>query len=59
MTLRIQVEPGAGMNDEEYMAWNIEGATRRLRDAPEEAEITLVVYEIHRAMMAKRGVSEY
>ena len=46
------------MSDESYIRWNVEGASRRLRQAPQESDITLMVYNIHKDILRDRGASE-
>ena len=55
--LRIEVELFLNDNDG-YIAWNVAGCVSRLREAPHEHEITLMVYRIHRNILGRRGVSE-
>jgi hypothetical protein len=55
--LRIEVELFPEDNNA-YLAWNVAGCVRKLRAAPNEYDITLVVYEIHKDILRRRGVSE-
>ncbi len=55
---RIHVAVNEDMSNEEYIRWNIQGATRGLAQTPDEATITLMVYDIHKNILRKRGVKE-
>ena len=55
LELRINV----GMSNEEYLRWNIEGASRMLRQRPEETAITFAVYRLHKEVLRTRGVPVY
>ena len=54
---QVEVELGAGMTDEDYVAWNIAGAIKTIRRSPGENELTLMVYRMHRSVLERRGVS--
>ena len=56
--MKMDIDLGAGLSNEQYIAWNVDGCVRVLRDAPHEYSITLMVYEIHKNVLRKRGVSE-
>ena len=56
-TPKIEVELFPEDNSS-YIAWNVAGCVRMLRDAPHEHTITLMVYQIHRSILSRRGVSE-
>ena len=53
----IEVELFPGDNSS-YISWNVAGCVRMLRDAPHEHTITLMVYQIHRSILGRRGVNE-
>jgi len=53
----IEIELGAGMNNEEYLVWNLANAIRTINNKPQEKDITLTVYKIHREVLKNRGVS--
>ncbi|HIG97666.1 MAG TPA: hypothetical protein HA230_04975 [Candidatus Aenigmarchaeota archaeon] len=55
--LRIEFELFPDDNSA-YLVWNVAGCVRRLRDAPHEYDITLMVYEIHKDILRKRGISD-
>lgn len=55
--LRIEVELFP-VDNNAYLAWNVAGCVRRLGEAPNEYDITLMVYEIHKNILRRRGVTE-
>jgi len=48
---------GMSLPNDEYMKWNIEKAARALVAKPDEEEATMQVYEAHKEILKKRGVS--
>lgn len=42
----------------DYINWNIAGASRMLKHRPEEAAITLAVYNLHKEVLRARGVTD-
>ena len=56
--LRIDIDRLLPEDNNEYLAWNVAGCVRMLRDRPHEHEITLMVYQIHRGVLSRRGVGE-
>ncbi|HLC67693.1 MAG TPA: hypothetical protein VJI12_02300 [archaeon] len=55
--LRIDIELSPD-NNQDYLAWNVAGCVRMLRDVPHEHEITLMVYELHKNVLRRQGVTE-
>ncbi len=43
---------------EKYFEWNIERAARTIAANPQEYKIASMVYNIHRDILANRGISE-
>jgi len=54
---RIEIGINEHMTVEEYFYWNVQGSARAIVAKPEECELNLMVYEIHKAILAKRGAS--
>lgn len=54
----LEVEINPHMSNQEYIDWNVINAARRLGKAPEEMEITLSVYNLHKHILKSRGVAE-
>lgn len=55
---KLEIIINGNMTNEEYIRWNIAGASRRLRDAPQETELTLMIYNVHKIILRARGVTE-
>jgi len=55
--LRIEVRINEHMSIEDYVVWNIAGTVSTLMTKPEEKDITLMVYEIHKEILTGKGAT--
>jgi hypothetical protein len=53
---RITVKFGGDLKA--YLEWNIESAARTFVSKPDEYDVTMAVYKIHREILANSGLSE-
>ncbi len=58
MIPKIRVVINPDMSNYEYIAWNVAGCVRTLKNSPFEYSITLKVYELHKEILRNRGASE-
>ena len=56
-TPKVSIELGAGMSNEEYLEWNLINAIKTIRRSPQEKEITISVYRLHKDVLKNKGVS--
>jgi len=57
-TPEIELDLGAGMTNEKYLVWNLAGAIRSIKSNPQEKDIQIQIYKIHREVLQNKGVSE-
>jgi hypothetical protein len=54
----LEVDLSQGRTPEEHYLWNIQNAARVILNRPQEQEITLEVYELHKTYLRNTGFSE-
>jgi len=56
--VEIRAEINPNLSNEDYIKWNVAGASRQIRRAPQELELTLMIYDLHKQVLRGRGATD-